>query len=300
MNTGGTVNRLSMIILLIILSTFSGGKAMAFTTEIVTVGTVALDHYLPDQEISNQKILFVHSSGHGSWMWKNFLSYFAERGYDAWAINFRGHYLSDPVTDWEMVGVEAYLEDIENALKRIGRQVTVVGHSMSGLLILKYAESHQVAGLIVSQSGIPKSLMEKKGIALPGPMAGKGKREITAGAIMPIQDREMVKAMLFDRGNVDEETVDLVVKMMGKESARVGGEIMQMELIPEKITAPVYVLGFDASKIGMKMPVDLNKVLAEELKAKDYKVIEPGGHNYMLEHNWQDFAQQFEVWITAH
>jgi len=293
------VNRLSMIILLIILSTFSGGKAMAFTTEIVTVGTVALDHYLPDQEISNQKILFVHSSGHGSWMWKNFLSYFAERGYDAWAINFRGHYLSDPVTDWEMVGVEAYLEDIENALKRIGGQVTVVGHSMSGLLILKYAESHQVAGLIVSQSGIPKSLMEKKGIALPGPMAGKGKREITAGAIMPIQDREMVKAMLFDRGNVDEETVDLVVKMMGKESARVGGEIMQMELIPEKITAPVYVLGFDASKIGMKMPVDLNKVLAEELKAKDYKVIEPGGHNYMLEHNWQDFAQQFEVWVSA-
>ena len=273
---------------------------MAFTTEIVTVGTVALDHYLPDQEISNQKILFVHSSGHGSWMWKNFLSYFAERGYDAWAINFRGHYLSDPVTDWEMVGVEAYLEDIENALERIGGKVIVVGHSMSGLLILKYAESHQVAGLIVSQSGIPKSLMEKKGIALPGPMAGKGKREITAGAIMPIQDREMVKAMLFDRGNVDEETVDLVVKMMGKESARVGGEIMQMELIPEKITAPVYVLGFDASKIGMKMPVDLNKVLAEELKAKDYKVIEPGGHNYMLEHNWQDFAQQFEVWITAH
>jgi pimeloyl-ACP methyl ester carboxylesterase len=299
MNTGGTVKRVSLIILLIVFFlTFLGGRLMAYTTEIVRVGTVALEHYLPAQEASNQKLLFVHSSGHGSWMWKNFLSYFAERGYDSWAINFRGHYLSDPVKDWETVGVNAYLEDIENALKRIGGTVIVVGHSMSGLLILKYAESHQVGGLIVSQSGIPKSLMEKKGIALPGPMAGKGKREITDGAIMPIQDREMVKAMLFDRGNVDEKTVDLVLKMLGKESARVGGEIMQMELTPEKLTAPVYVLGFDAGKIGMKMPVDLNKVLAEEVKAKDYKVIEPGGHNYMLEHNWQDFAQQFEVWIN--
>ena len=142
--------------------------------------------------------------------------------------------------------------------------------------------------------------LEKKGIELVGPTAGKGKREIMAGAIMPIQDRKMVKALFFDKGNVDEETVDLVVKMLGKESARVGKEIMQMELTPEKITAPVYVLGFDIRKIGMDLPVDLNKVLAEELKAKDYKVIEPGGHDYMLERNWQDFAQQFEVWISAH
>ena len=288
-----------MVLIIFFLNSF-GGRVMAYTTEIVTVGTVALDHYLPAQEISSQKLLFVHSAGHGSWMWKNFLSYFAERGYDSWAINFRGHHLSDPVSDWEAVGVKEYLEDIETALKRIGGKAVVVGHSMSGLLILKYAESHQVAGLIVSQSGIPQSLMQKKGIALPGPMAGKGKREITAGAIMPLQDKEMVKAMLFDRGNVDEEVVDLVVKMMGKESARVGGEIMQMELTPEKITAPVYVLGFDARKIGMELPVDLNKVLAEVVKAKDYKVIEPGGHNYMLEHNWRDFARQFEVWVNAH
>jgi pimeloyl-ACP methyl ester carboxylesterase len=296
----GTMNRLLIIMVLTVFFLISlGGRVMAYTTEIVTAGTVALDHYLPAQETSNQKLLFVHSSGHGSWMWKNFLSYFAERGYDSWAINFRGHHLSNPVSDWEAVGVKEYLEDIESALQRIGGKVIVVGHSMSGLLILKYAESHQVAGLIVSQSGIPKSLMEKKGIELAGPTAGKGKRDITAGAIMPIQDREMAKALFFDRGNVDEETVDLVVKMLGKESARVGKEIMQMELTPEKITAPVYVLGFDIRKIGMDLPVDLNKVLAEELKAKDYKVIEPGGHNYMLEHNWQDFARQFEVWINT-
>ena len=272
---------------------------MSVKAEIVKVGGIALEYCMPGGEPNHKHLLLVHSAGHGSWMWKNFLPYFAERGYCAWAINLRGHYLSDPVEDWEAVGVAAYLEDIGQAADHLGDSVVLVGHSMSGLLILKYAEAHRVAGLIVSQSGLPKSMMLKRGIELTGSRPGKDKLKMQGGAIMPIEDREWVKALLFDKGNVTEESVALVLQMMGMESARVGAELMQMELLPEKITAPLYVLGFDASKIGMTVPVDLNKVLAEELKARDYAIIEPGGHNYMLEKNWQVFAQQFEAWIAA-
>ncbi len=299
MNEKGLINLKSIVLFAVILFTSLGGTAMAFKNEVVKIKNLALEHYLPDKEIKDKRILFVHSSGHGSWMWKNFLSYFAERGYDSWALNLRGHHLSDPVDDWEKVGVSEYLEDIAKAVDRVGGDVVLVGHSMSGLLILKYAESHRVAGLIVSQSGLPRSLMQEKGIEIKGPMPGKGQREIKSGAIMPMKDRALVEKMLFDKDNVEKESVDLVLKMLGEESARVGGEIMQMELVPEKISAPLYVLGFDANKIGIKMPVDLNKVLAEELKARDYKVIEPGGHDYMLEKNWQEYAHQFEVWINS-
>jgi pimeloyl-ACP methyl ester carboxylesterase len=299
MNEKGLINLKSIVLFAVILFTSLGGTAMAFKNEVVKIKNLALEHYLSDKEIKDKRILFVHSSGHGSWMWKNFLSYFAERGYDSWALNLRGHHLSDPVDDWEKVGVSEYLEDIAKAVDRVGGDVVLVGHSMSGLLILKYAESHRVAGLIVSQSGLPRSLMQEKGIEIKGPMPGKGQREIKSGAIMPMKDRALVEKMLFDKDNVEKESVDLVLKMLGEESARVGGEIMQMELVPEKISAPLYVLGFDANKIGIKMPVDLNKVLAEELKARDYKVIEPGGHDYMLEKNWQEYAHQFEVWINS-
>ena len=106
-----------VILLTIALFASLGGTAMAFTTDVVKVGNIALEHYLPDKEIKDKKLLFVHSSGHGSWMWKNFLSYFAERGYDAWALNLRGHHLSDPVADWNEVGVAEYLEDIGKAVK---------------------------------------------------------------------------------------------------------------------------------------------------------------------------------------
>jgi pimeloyl-ACP methyl ester carboxylesterase len=299
MNEKGLINLKSIVLFSVILFTSLGGTAMAFKNEVVKIENLALEHYLPDKEIKDKRILFVHSSGHGSWMWKNFLSYFAEKGYDSWALNLRGHHLSDPVDDWGKVGVSEYLEDITKAVDRVGGDVVLVGHSMSGLLILKYAESHRVAGLIVSQSGLPRSLMQEKGIEIKGPMPGMGQREIKSGAIMPMKDRALVEKMLFDKDNVEKESVDLVLKMLGEESARVGGEIMQMELVPEKISAPLYVLGFDANKIGMNMPVDLNKVLAEELKARDYKVIEPGGHDYMLEKNWQEYAHQFEVWINS-
>ena len=299
MNVKALINLKSVIVFTVALLTFVGGTAMAFKNEGVKVDNLVLEHYLPDKEIKDKRILFVHSSGHGSWMWKNFLSYFAEGGYDSWAVNLRGHHLSDPVDDWEKVGVSEYLEDIAKAVDRVGGDVVLVGHSMSGLLILKYAESHRVAGLIVSQSGLPRSLMQKRGIEIKGPMPGKGQREVKAGAIMPMKDRALVEKMLFDRDNVEEKNVDLVLKMLGEESARVGGEIMQMELVPEKITSPLYVLGFDAHKIGFEMPIDLNKVLAEELKARDYTVIEPGGHDYMLEKNWQEYAHQFEVWISS-
>jgi hypothetical protein len=105
--------------------------------------------------------------------------------------------------------------------------------------------------------------------------------------------------MLFDKGNVDEESVNLVLEMSCEESARVGKEIMGMNIDPSKITVPVFVLGYDTSKISVQAGADLNKILVEEFNARDFKVIEPGGHNYMLEKNWADFAAQFESWTNS-
>jgi len=263
----------------------------------ITTENIALEHHIPNIIDKEQKVLFIHSSGHGSWMWKNFLSYFAERGYDAWALNLRGHHLAPKVKNWASVGAEEYLEDIKEAVNITGNNIVILGHSMSGVLILKHAESNNVAGLIVSQSGPPMPILDRRGIALTGPAPNK--KPATGNFIPPLRDREKVEAMLFDKGNVDEESINLVLEMSCAESARVGKEIMGMDIDPEKITAPVFILGYDTSKIGVQAGMDLNKVLVEEFNARDFKVIEPGGHNYMLEKNWADFAAQFESWTNS-
>ena len=122
---------------------------------------------------------------------------------------------------------------------------------------------------------------------------------MTDKAILPLRDRDTVTNILFDKGNVDDESIDLVIEKMGEESLRAGKEIMGMTVDPAKMTAPLYVLGFDGSKIGIETPMDVNKILAEEFGAGDYVIIEPGGHNYMLEKNWRAFAEKFESWINA-
>ncbi|MEI6128275.1 MAG: alpha/beta fold hydrolase [Pseudomonadota bacterium] len=261
-------------------------------------GKIALEHFSPIGEINKKRLLFIHSSSHGSWMWKHFLSYFAQRHYDSWAINLRGHYLSEPVEDWSEVGAQDYLEDIDLAVKKISDNIVLIGHSMSGLLILKYAETHALSGLIVSQSGPPVSILQKRGIESKKIMSKRVQRLVTDKAILPLQDKEMIKTILFDKNNVDDDTVLFVQKNMGEESLRAGQEIMRLTIDPLKISAPLYILGFDASKLGMQLPIDVSKVLAEEFNARSYIVIEPGGHDYMLEKNWEDFARQFEAWIN--
>jgi len=165
------------------------------------------------------------------------------------------------------------------------------------VLILKYAESNNVSGLIVSQSGPPKPILDRKGISLTGPAPNK--KPAAGNTIPPLRDRAKVEAMLFDSGNVDDESINLVLEMSCEESARVGKEIMGMDIDSANITAPVFVLGYDTSKIGVQAGADLNKILVEEFNAKDFKVIEPGGHDYMLEKNWAEFAAQFESWINS-
>jgi pimeloyl-ACP methyl ester carboxylesterase len=265
-------------------------------TDIIKAGTIALERVVPEGAVHEQRILFIHGAGHGSWMWKNFLGHFADKGFESWALNLRGHYLAPTVDDWGTVGVQAYLDDLDQAVTTIGQKVVLVGHSMSGILILRYAESHDVSGLIVSQSGPTKPIMDRRGLAFPLPPRKPGAETKT---VPPLGDREAILSRLFERNNVEDENVDLVLEQMGEESVRAYGEILNLPLNPSKVTAPVYVLGFDTAKLGMKMPADLSQILAEEFDAKGIRTIEPGGHNYMLEKNWKEYAVQFETWIHA-
>ena len=274
----------------------SSSPGGTFTTRVVTDAPIALEHYSPGKLLKDKRLLFIHGTSGGSWGWKNLLVYFAERGFDSWALNLRGHYLAGPVKDWGDVGLAEYLDDIDRAVKMVGKNVVLIGHSMSSLPIAAYAETHQVAGLIVSHPGPPLYLQKKRGITIKMPGY---KPEIRDNKIkLPVKDRETARCILFDRTNVDEDKVDYVLNHLGEESVRAMQEIAAIVLRPEKIKAPVFVLGVDAARIGITSNVDICRAVADEIGARGYAVIKPGGHCYMHERNWEDFAKQFEVWIN--
>ena len=58
--------------------------------EVIDKGSVSDTHPVP--------LLFVHGAWHAAWCWdENFLSFFADKGYRALALSFRGH--GDSPTD---------------------------------------------------------------------------------------------------------------------------------------------------------------------------------------------------------
>jgi hypothetical protein len=67
---------------------------------------------------------------------------------------------------------------------------------------------------------------QKRDIEIKRAMQRGSQRLLTDKAILPIKDRDMIKAVLFDKGNVDEEVVPFVLEHLGEESLRGGKEIM--------------------------------------------------------------------------
>ncbi len=79
-------------------------------------------------------LLFVHGAFCGAWCWdEHFLPYFAERGYDAWALDLRGHGVDGE--DAGFASIEDYVEDVLAAAAVIGEPPVLLGHSMGAIVV---------------------------------------------------------------------------------------------------------------------------------------------------------------------
>ncbi|MGH2407323.1 MAG: alpha/beta hydrolase [Candidatus Limnocylindrales bacterium] len=118
---------------------------------------VHIESWLPERRSRRRPLLFVHGELGGSWVWHRFQEYFAQRGWEAHALNLRAHYWSD-TADYETLDFETYRGDVKAALERLGGNAVLVGHGLGGLLSLKAAERGQVAGIVLISPALPGSL----------------------------------------------------------------------------------------------------------------------------------------------
>jgi hypothetical protein len=270
---------------------------MTFHKDLKKVDGIAVEVFTPEQEQHSVPLLFVHGSSCGSWLWQNFLQFYSSRCWLSYALNLRGHHLSDPVTDWGDVGVASYLEDVDKVVKWIGKDIILIGHSMGGVLGQKYAETKNPLKLILLHTAPPLSVMREIDFSA---FMNRGKeqgRVMSDNVVESDSDPQKLIGYMFDQGNVDQDVLLRCHKIMGKESARALQEMQQVEVDAHKINCPVYVLGFDLKKIGLDYPVDLSRELARYYSARDFQIIEPGGHLFMLEKNWEEFARLIEKWV---
>jgi len=116
-----------------------------------------IESWLPERRSRRKPLLFIHGELAGSWLWERYLGYFARRGWEGHALNLRNHYWSQ-TADPARLSFATYTDDVVAAVERLGTDTVLVGHGMGGLLALKAAERHEVAGLVLIAPHLPREI----------------------------------------------------------------------------------------------------------------------------------------------
>ena len=122
---------------------------------------IHVETHQPERRSRKPPLLLVHGALTGSWLWADVAAFLAERGWEAHAMNLRGHYTSD-VADLADTSMADYAEDIGVAVRNLGRPPVIVGWGIGALAAMLYAERHPVLGLVLLAPSPPAAALPRR------------------------------------------------------------------------------------------------------------------------------------------
>jgi pimeloyl-ACP methyl ester carboxylesterase len=255
---------------------------------------IYVESWLPERRSRRKPLLFVHGELGGSWVWERFLGYFAGRGWEGHALNLRNHHWSKTADPAEL-SFELYVDDVGAVMDRLGSGVVVVGHGMGGLLAMKAAERHPVAGLVLVSSEVPGELRQ--------PAHQHVLREIPELFGRSLIGWETLPEKL-QRDHRDLTIADIlrIQHLMGQkphESGRARRAILRGIRVDRRVFAEVPRLVIGAG-LDQQVPADSSERLAEWLDAP----YEPfGAHSHyglvLGEQSFQQVADAIRAFLEA-
>ena len=123
----------------------------------------------PETDTGKPPLLFVHGAYSGAWIWDAFfLKYFADRGFPAHAVSLRGHGKSEGGDQLHFWGIDDYVRDVRDAVRRVEGLPVLVGHSLGGLLCQRFlAGGGDAAGMVLLNSVPPHGCSASPAAARP-------------------------------------------------------------------------------------------------------------------------------------
>jgi len=226
----------------------------------------------------------------GSWYLRSWLYAAAHAGWDAWAVNLRGHHGSRPVPDLGRISVLDYVEDVHDCL-RILREAVVIGHSMGGLVAQKAAEGGRVRAAVFAASAPPKGI-----------------RVVTWGLLwrMPRYARSILRNRPFTIGPEDAaallgnrmtpEQLAWAYPQLAPESGRAAREMAlgSIAVDPAAIRCPTLVIGAEEDRIT---PASVERKIAARY-GSEYLEAARHGHMLMLEEGWERAFGEVLAWLA--
>ena len=107
------------------------------------------------------KLLFIHGICSGAWIWQpNFMPFFAQLGYESYALSLRGHGKSEGRENIRAFTLADFADDIAWALNETGGPTVVTGFSLGGGAVQNYLQrGGKMAGAVLLCSAPPHGLI---------------------------------------------------------------------------------------------------------------------------------------------
>jgi pimeloyl-ACP methyl ester carboxylesterase len=121
---------------------------------------IHVETHQPERRSRKPPLLLIHGALGGSWLWTEFSAYLAERGWEAHAMNLRGHFTSD-MADLAETSMADYRDDVAVAMRHLGRPAVLIGWGIGALAAMMYAERNPVLGLVLLAPSPPAAALPR-------------------------------------------------------------------------------------------------------------------------------------------
>ena len=258
--------------------------------ETTRIGDLTVAHARPRQA-TRPPVLFVHGIFVDARLWSDWLPFFAERGFPAFAVNLRGRAGSRLGTNLGGTSINDYVNDAAEIARYLGRPA-VIGHSMGGLIAQRLAALNVVRAAALITPAPPR------GIPLLNPR-------------LIMKQLKFLPQVLFNRV-LEPDTEGLLEIAMNRtprdvqrralselvaDSGRAGRE-MSLTGVPVRASAircPMLVV---AAEDDHFIPARIVAKIAKRYRAPLQRIPEHG-HMVVMEPGWQELAADISAWLTV-
>lgn len=239
-------------------------------------------------------ILFVHGYWHAAWCWEEkFMNYFAEHNITTHALSLRGHGNSEN-KNIRWTPLADFVDDLVQVYNQIESSPILIGHSMGGMLVQKFLETHHAPAAILLASAPPKGVLPTVFRMLARHPIAFFKANFTFNSYHMVAKPDHYKDTFFSK-NFPESELTRYHSLLKTDSFRAFMDMIFLDLPkPKKVNdTPMLILGSTNDKI----------IGAKEVKAtaktynKEIEIFSGIGHSMMLDNGWQQVADRIINWI---
>jgi pimeloyl-ACP methyl ester carboxylesterase len=248
----------------------------------------------PVAETHRTPLLFIHGMWHGAWCWaEHFLPYFAQHGYNSHALSLRGHGKSEGREKLRWTSLNDFVVDVSQTVERFEHPPVLIGHSMGGMILQKYLETHQAPAAVLLASGPPRGLIPATLRVARRQPTSFLKANLTLSLYQVVGTPQLYKESHFSNG-IPEQELAPYYNQVQDASYRAYLDMMVLNLPrPEKVKTPMLVLGTTDDYILTEKEVE-NTANSYNTDAAFFSGM---GHAMMLDTGWEAVADRILEWL---